>query len=104
MDHAPHVSLRMVKAACAGLTSKEAEALQRLGEEGLPPGGCRARPVQAPDELRALPRLCHLRGQGHVHILVDERVQVGLPDIDEQSLTQSRTSPACAGTPARGQV
>eukprot|EP00969_Alexandrium_andersonii_P106855 4713738-Alexandrium_andersonii.AAC.1 len=65
----------MVEAARTGLPPDEAKALQCRGVQRFPPRGCRPGPIQTPDELPALPWLGDLRGQGHVHVLVDEGVQ-----------------------------
>eukprot|EP00969_Alexandrium_andersonii_P253882 11221206-Alexandrium_andersonii.AAC.1 len=70
-----------------------------------PPTGRRGpSAAQTPYEFSARPRLGNLRGERYARVLVDERVQVSLADVDEQSFPGSRAPPACAGLPARGKV
>eukprot|EP00969_Alexandrium_andersonii_P202576 8950648-Alexandrium_andersonii.AAC.1 len=57
MHDTPHVQLRVVKAARAGLTLGKPEALQSLSVQGLPARRSRARATQAAPKLGAHPWL-----------------------------------------------
>eukprot|EP00969_Alexandrium_andersonii_P111083 4903601-Alexandrium_andersonii.AAC.1 len=60
----------------AASSPNEAEAPQRRDAQGLPTHQSSSSPVEAPRELGSHALLSNIRGQRHVHVLIDERAQV----------------------------